>query len=698
MDGDNRQVDDILQTGEKPDVEKLIGLFNSSKNDLASQKSYYNNAQDIRYCRWAGMSPDGKKHADQNGRVFPWEGASDLRTFSVDGVINSLAASALTALFKANISAIPRSSVDCEQAGKISQFLDWYFKAAIPSARRETELWLQWALSHGKSVMGVFWDRQEGFGAKDISAVEAAQASAAIAEYIADPAASFPSDSAIADARLSFDLPSQKAASDLLLKLKNFGVAEFRVKKVLVDRVKLRALRLGIDFFCPNNIDDIESAPYIFVREFLTVSDLRVRAASRLWPADFTQKVIDAKSDGDTITDVASVSSDSSKIDFRKIEICTAYYKSHDHSGAMSLRYCVFAPSVSDAFAEAGEYDIAPQRYPFVAFARENVERELFDSRGVSEIAEGWQREIKTQKDSRIDRTSLTVNPPKLYRAGRQPTQYRPGAWIPVSGADFKIIEEVASRNTSIDAEKIELQVAGEMSSYFGCSDKDSDNAELAIKKQAFINSFFAACARLLEQIYFLYRQFGPDQTVFAPLDEPDGNIVSFDRELLGEDFSFKLSFDARDENLELFLKKFDVAAKFIAAFDKTGSVNTSRLLKRLLSMLFPDEIKSLVSNEEDSYRREVLETQSDLAAIYSAQPVNAPERCNAQLRLQIVSQYAQTPSVAARMQADKDFADALANYAKQLQFQIQQSQNAVIGRIGATPADGLASDMEAAQ
>ena len=70
------------------------------------------------------------------------------------------------------------------------------------------------------------------------------------------------------------------------------------------------------------------------------------------------------------------------------------------------------------------------------------------------------------------------------------------------------------------------------------------------------------------------------------------------------------------------------------------------------------------------------------------------PEHCNAQLRLQIVSQYAQTPSVAMRMQQDQEFASALQNYAKQLQFQIQQAQNAVIGRIGTAPADGMPSEV----
>ena len=85
--------------------------------------------------------------------------------------------------------------------------------------------------------------------------------------------------------------------------------------------------------------------------------------------------------------------------------------------------------------------------------------------------------------------------------------------------------------------------------------------------------------------------------------------------------------------------------------------------------------------------------TQVDLATIFSLQPVNAPQHCNAQLRLQIVSDYIQKPAIAQRMNIDKEFSNAIQGYVKQLQFQIAQKQNAVIGRIGAKPASGLPID-----
>ena len=93
---------------------------------------------------------------------------------------------------------------------------------------------------------------------------------------------------------------------------------------------------------------------------------------------------------------------------------------------------------------------------------------------------------------------------------------------------------------------------------------------------------------------------------------------------------------------------------------------------------------------------REVLETQSDIAAMYSSQPVNAPEKCNARLRLQIIEQWAASPAIQARLQGDQEFAQSVQTYIAQLQFKLQQDQNAQIGRIGTAPAQGESSNMEA--
>jgi hypothetical protein len=54
---------------------------------------------------------------------------------------------------------------------------------------------------------------------------------------------------------------------------------------------------------------------------------------------------------------------------------------------------------------------------------------------------------------------------------------------------------------------------------------------------------------------------------------------------------------------------------------------------------------------------------------------------------MQLVQAYAQQPDVAARLQNDEAFAARMQKYMGSYQFQLQQAENAVIGRIGVKPA-----------
>jgi hypothetical protein len=64
------------------------------------------------------------------------------------------------------------------------------------------------------------------------------------------------------------------------------------------------------------------------------------------------------------------------------------------------------------------------------------------------------------------------------------------------------------------------------------------------------------------------------------------------------------------------------------------------------------------------------------------------PARPNgAQVALQVIQQYVSQPDVAQRAQGDEAFAGRLQKYAGQYTFQLQQAQNAQIGRVGTAPA-----------
>jgi hypothetical protein len=54
---------------------------------------------------------------------------------------------------------------------------------------------------------------------------------------------------------------------------------------------------------------------------------------------------------------------------------------------------------------------------------------------------------------------------------------------------------------------------------------------------------------------------------------------------------------------------------------------------------------------------------------------------------MQVIQQYVQQPDVSQRLQSDEAFQARLLKYQSQYAFQMQQAQNAQIGRLGTQPA-----------
>ena len=94
----------------------------------------------------------------------------------------------------------------------------------------------------------------------------------------------------------------------------------------------------------------------------------------------------------------------------------------------------------------------------------------------------------------------------------------------------------------------------------------------------------------------------------------------------------------------------------------------------------------------EEATTKEVVETTLDFSKISSGMVVNAPPSANAQLRLQVIQQILTgTDEIPAqicrrRLQSDEKFRARLETYTKQLEFQLMQAQNKLVGQMGTTP------------
>jgi hypothetical protein len=88
----------------------------------------------------------------------------------------------------------------------------------------------------------------------------------------------------------------------------------------------------------------------------------------------------------------------------------------------------------------------------------------------------------------------------------------------------------------------------------------------------------------------------------------------------------------------------------------------------------------------EAAQEQVVKQVTDDLAKIFAG--IEMPARPNgAQIAMQVIEQYVSQPDVAARLQSDEAFRARIEKYVGQYTFQMQQSQNAQIGRVGTEPA-----------
>lgn len=691
----------ILKDSDKPNLGEIVDLFNRAYNGASDLRSYIGHFKDVRYCRWEGQRPDNRKHGTEENPAFPWDGASDMRVFVMDDIINKNVALAMRALWKSKVVGSAKRIEESERANAVASFLSESFKG-IKNIRREMKLALNWALGFGVSAVSVQWRELIARKPIEVRAEDIAGISESVRDYLAPESDVLLEDgksnpffkAACEDIKRMYDC-DESSAGKLLRDVKRFGVGEILADEIYERSPRIKALKVGYDLILPSDIDDIDDAPYVFLQEYLTACELLQRAQARRWNKEFVSRLFENEQEGEEKSDTsARINTNKSDYSSSKLyRVITAYYSTYTKKGSLVRRICVFNPDI-ELVGECGILDLEPMRYPFVVLTSEDVEREILDSRAQTEIGECWQSEIKTQKDLRVDASSMSINPPKFYKIGTSITQFKPGGWYPMRSSDMKILEEFKSAADTRQSIEIENNLRTEAMNYFGAQ-SDAEGAEIGAQKYCFISDVFEFGKKILKQLQWLYAQYSIEALEFLPSEGNfDGNISLSRRDFEGE-IDYEFSYDFNDENAERFVRKFDTLAKFVNVFDRNGDTNGINVLRHLISGLFPRETRSFISTPSESSSREILETQQDLAAIYSLQSVNAPEKCNVSLRMKIIENYMQNPSIQARLSSDEDFANALSTYVKQLQFKATQDKNAIIGRLGTAPASGIASNME---
>tara|TARA_R110000787_G_scaffold204955_1_gene315455 strand:- start:900 stop:2621 length:1722 start_codon:yes stop_codon:yes gene_type:complete len=557
----------------------------------------------------------------------------------------------------------------------------------IPRFYREMELGANYLLERGILITYIGWHREDRTFKQLIDLNQIAEIS---------PEAAMAIQSGDSDEELilllqnTFDGVTEKRAKKALKQLRKDGVTELPIVKRQVNSPEVKTLAPDGDFFFPPYVTDPQRAPYCFWKTYYTAQELQTKVSTDDWDEDFVDYVI-SKYRGVNVSSIEreqegrrSISlTDSAYEADELIEIVYGYQRLIDEEDGSEGIYCtVFHKDFSGDEIVPGyaKFELLNgyEDYPVVVTRLAEDTKRLYDTQTIPDILRGIQNQVKVEKDSRIDRNSLATLPPILHPVGQAPTDWGPGRMIPYRRkGDLDFAPTPAYNQGSLEMETTLTDLADRLVGL------DEGSQMSTIRQQFLVDKFLSHTAEVLRMSFKCFQRFGPDEVFFRVTGIPDSQV--FNKGNPDENFDILINFDvlnADPENVQNKLKQFAE----LAQFNTNNRMSMDSFLDIAASAVDPVMADAILQPVESAQEEVVKQVTDDLSKIFAG--IEMPARpSGAQIAMQVIQEYAQQPDVAQRAATDEAFAGRLQKYVGQYTFQMQQAQNAQIGRLGTAPA-----------
>jgi hypothetical protein len=463
--------------------------------------------------------------------------------------------------------------------------------------------------------------------------------------------------------------------------LRKKGLAEVSVPRTSVDCPVVYSCAPDGEVLFPSYVTDPQRAPYVFWRTFLTAQELEKKVVSEGWDADWVENAIERLRGKDSMyldgeklktIDRLPITDDNDLV-----MVVYGYQRLIDEEDGSEGIYCTVFHPTTEGFAKhelLNGYD----DYPFVVTRLSNSQKRVYETQTFSDILRGAQMQIKTERDSRIDRASLATLPPLLHPAGRPPSDWGPGVRVP-----YRRLGEIQwgppppADNGSIE---VEVSMTAQADRSVGL---DMSNPISASRQQFVVSKFLDHVRDVLNMAWKLYQRMGPDEVFFQVTGNPNPQTMT--KGSPDENFSIVVNFDSQSSDPETAETQFKNMVS-LSQLDRNGMMDVNKLLEfgaTSINPIFADYVLQPVEEAQQKVQKNVTD---DLAKIFAG--IEVPAQPNgAQMAMQMIQAYVQQPDIMQRAQQDEAFGARLQKYMEQYQFQLQQMQNAEIGRIGTAPA-----------
>ena len=677
----------LTYVGPKPDIKALSYAYDQTMVELEAYFDLCRTSYDDRRNWWAGKSRDHRKHGAD---AFPWEGASDSECHCIDERITRLVSLLMTSLRRANVRAFPVESGDISRSKIVSGFMKWMISSGyIPRFFREMELGANYLLERGLLITYVGWHREDRSFKQIITMEQIAQMSPDI--YRAVESGNDDSELVVLLQNVFTGL-TEKRAKKALKELRKKGETELPFSKRQVNAPEVKTLAPDGDFFFPPYVTDPQRAPYCFWRTYYTAQELQQKVATDGWDADFVDHLIN-KYRGVNVDSIereqegrrSNFLNDASYDAEELIEIVYGYQRLIDEEDGSEGIYCTVFHKEFNGDEASGVPGYAKfellngyEDYPVVVTRLSEDSKRLYDTRNLPDVLRGIQNTVKLERDSRIDRNSISTVPPILHPVGQAPADLGPGRMIPYRRkGDLDFAPTPAFNQGSLEIEQTMLAQADRICGL------DETSQISQVRKQFFIDKFLQHTAEVIRMSFRCFQRFGPDEIFFRVTGIPDPQILTKGNP--DENFDILINFDAQNTDPETVEKKLQ---QFVALnqLNRNNRLNVDALLDIGAASIDPVMADAVLQPVESAQQQVIKEVTDDLTKIHAG--IEMPARpSGAQIALQAIQQYVSQPDIQQKLQEDEAFQARLQKYAGQYTFQMQQAQNAQIGRVGTTPA-----------
>jgi hypothetical protein len=678
---------------DREDISKILYEIDQADVDGSTYVHKKLRNWNTRYCIWSGQSEDGRKHKGALGKQpFPFDGSSDVRIRLADQIISERVTMLVNSFFKARVQVQPVESMDIDKRSAAEAVLKWLlFQHCLDDLRREVRLAAEFRETYGLAVMAIDWVKTTRTEIKSFSMEDAMmmlQESQdpnlqALLEVVLDPL-----QEELA-AQLMGEVIPELGSVTKVRQFREKGTVEWESPYIFESKPMWTALEPWEDIIFPSNTWSIQRAPFVARRELLSEVELRERGNIEGWDEDWVERASKYKGQLRRVNMTISRTDRLFPEQLRDmVEIWHVFRKEIDEkTGAVRVTRTIMSFNVTDKVALHDILPYAHGNYPFVELCRERTTRPILESRGIPELVQTAQEEIKVQRDARVDSTSLQTLPPLRVPANRGKFDLVMGPGVQIPERRQGEISWMEGPRLSQGSIEIEQATRLDVNTYFGRMAEGVAPQLSMLHTQELIDGWLLDMKLCVVQTMALAQQYMTPEEVARVT----GNQLPFNaspQDIRGR-FDITAEFDARMLDAEALGAKLDYLAKILVPMDSFGVIDRVGLIKYMFQAVDPNMASMLVQDIGAATAAEQEDEQGAFAKIAAGtEPPLKEGGQNAQVRLQTLQGIVQSnPAVQQRYQQDEIFRKMIDARAQAFQFQLQQQQNAVIGRVGAQPA-----------